>query len=741
MSEIRNLLLNLRVIFGSTFASLNSINMRISLIILSVFITAIPSAQTIQEIQGTGAATPFADTVVMTSGIVTAIGSEGYFIQNGTGERSGIYVYDQSNVPDIGDMLELTADVVEFFDLTELTNVSSFSIVSSGNELPAAQVIPTGDASEDWESVLVKVEEATCTDPDIGFGEFQLDDGSGSIAVDDFMYLFTASEDIQYTVTGPLYYSFGAFKIVPRDEADIEIAEPLYFTSNPEEFDLTTTSMNIEWTTNAPGNTLVAYGTTPAYELGIISTSDLVTNHSIALENLSPATVYYVAANSDDGINMTPIHEWVVSTVSESSGQIDVIFNHSVDTDFATITPATVNSDIAMEFVDAIESANETLDIAMYDWLEIDESIINAINAAHLNGVQVRIVTDIELENVELELLDSSIPVIKGTEQGIMHDKFLVIDVDSEDAFVVTGSTNWTDGNLGWDFNNVMILHDQSIAKAYTLEFNEMYGSSGAQPNQEQARFGADKTDNTPHKFLLDGIEVELYFSPSDNATGQMIERIAEAQNRIDFGVMVFTENSLGNAIIDAYDNGIAMTGIIDYVEFTGSEFEMLQSSGIEVFDYINEDGSQWPDGPVFHHKYCIIDHESSDVNPVLINGSHNWSASAESINDENTLIIYDHDIANQFYQEYVQRRAEQIALDIEQLDKEGLLVYPNPTSGQLRIDGTNDEIIEISDVAGRLVFTKQASFGSTELDLNSLVQGLYVLRVGDSGTTRIIIE
>ncbi|MCP4075596.1 MAG: hypothetical protein GY744_05380, partial [Gammaproteobacteria bacterium] len=42
-------------------------------------------------------------------------------------------------------------------------------------------------------------------------------------------------------------------------------------------------------------------------------------------------------------------------------------------------------------------------------------------------------------------------------------------------------------------------------------------------------------------------------------------------------------------------------------------------------------------------------------ANPVAITGSHNWSASAESINDENTLIVYDANIANQFHQEFYQ--------------------------------------------------------------------------------------
>ena len=41
---------------------------------------------------------------------------------------------------------------------------------------------------------------------------------------------------------------------------------------------------------------------------------------------------------------------------------------------------------------------------------------------------------------------------------------------------------------------------------------------------------------------------------------------------------------------------------------------------------------------------------------PYVITGSHNWSSAAENDNDENTLIIQDLNIANQYMQEFKQR-------------------------------------------------------------------------------------
>jgi phosphatidylserine/phosphatidylglycerophosphate/cardiolipin synthase-like enzyme len=50
------------------------------------------------------------------------------------------------------------------------------------------------------------------------------------------------------------------------------------------------------------------------------------------------------------------------------------------------------------------------------------------------------------------------------------------------------------------------------------------------------------------------------------------------------------------------------------------------------------------------HAKTMIIDEG------IVIVGSANWSENADSQNDENTLIIYDRFIANQFMQEFRKR-------------------------------------------------------------------------------------
>lgn len=70
-----------------------------------------------------------------------------------------------------------------------------------------------------------------------------------------------------------------------------------------------------------------------------------------------------------------------------------------------------------------------------------------------------------------------------------------------------------------------------------------------------------------------------------------------------------------------------------------------------------NNKGQVYFDGEdnLLHHKYLILDvHSESD--PMVVTRSMNWSANGHNTNDENTLIIHDAAIANQFYQEFAAR-------------------------------------------------------------------------------------
>ena len=117
-----------------------------------------PTMAEIFEIQGSGTASPLAGTTAITEdNIVTVVGVDGFFMQtpdardDGDPDTSnGIFVFTGTTpTVEVGDQVDVTGMVEEFFDFTEITDGPVVSIDSSGNPLPAAVVFDATRPSPD----------------------------------------------------------------------------------------------------------------------------------------------------------------------------------------------------------------------------------------------------------------------------------------------------------------------------------------------------------------------------------------------------------------------------------------------------------------------------------------------------------------------------------------------------------------------------------------------------------------
>jgi predicted extracellular nuclease len=108
-------------------------------------------AAAIHTIQGDGLVSPLTGTPVVTTGIVTGIKGNGFFMQSageGDGDpltSEGLFIFT-STLPTVkpGDLAEVRGTATEFFDLTQVVaSTGSVNIVSSGNALPAAVQLTT----------------------------------------------------------------------------------------------------------------------------------------------------------------------------------------------------------------------------------------------------------------------------------------------------------------------------------------------------------------------------------------------------------------------------------------------------------------------------------------------------------------------------------------------------------------------------------------------------------------------
>jgi endonuclease I len=186
---------------------------------------SLPYELTIHEIQGEAPASPYDGSAVITSGVVTALYGSYFTLQDGSGEWNGIWV-ESAAMPAVGDSITVGAAVTESGDDGQEGNTlltdAFFTTDSSGVTLPEVAVVSTaGAASEDYEGVLVSVEGAICSDPHASVGTWEIDDGSGACLVGDMGYSHEPTLGTSYDVGGPVTFTFGDFKIEPRDADDV----------------------------------------------------------------------------------------------------------------------------------------------------------------------------------------------------------------------------------------------------------------------------------------------------------------------------------------------------------------------------------------------------------------------------------------------------------------------------------------------------------------------------------------
>jgi phosphatidylserine/phosphatidylglycerophosphate/cardiolipin synthase-like enzyme len=279
---------------------------------------------------------------------------------------------------------------------------------------------------------------------------------------------------------------------------------------------------------------------------------------------------------------------------------------------------------------DAIRQARLSVDMAVYNldlW-----SIRDALLDAHYRGVSVRMVTDSDnLEEREIQdLKNAGIPLLSDRREGLMHNKFVVID--GQDVW--TGSMNLTINSAYRNDDNLIHIYSSELAQDYTAEFDEMFKND---------RFGPGSPANTPLPTLeVDGSQLEVYFSPDDHVERHVIQLIQSAKQSVKFMAYSFTSDKIAEAMLERARASVQVAGVFEEQQTRsnlGTEFAKLHIAGLDV----RLDGN--PNN--MHHKVIIIDDK------IVLTGSYNFTNNAETLNDENLLVIHDQDVAALFLIEF----------------------------------------------------------------------------------------
>lgn len=699
------------------------------------------------------------------------------YMQDATG---GIKLYNFSSSPSAvfsdlrrGDSIQVTGVTSLYYDVWELVagdKPLDIKVLSDHNPEPKPKDILADSLNEHNESYLVRMEKVTIQTNESVFsgggskGNYTLVDSLGNKGI---LRINSSSHPLvgkaipkgSVTLIGVVDQFSSDYQLVPRDANDLIVGLSIDSVTTS----MTNASLKFNWTTNLEATTVLRFRPVDTGEAAwdTLTVAGNSYKHSLTVPGLSPASFYevqlFASAIKDGDKEIALTAPTIYTTVSNSSGEMQVFFNDSVDAMFNHAGIA-IPHKFPQKIAEYIDKAKYTVDVAIYNanaTNDISKPIFDALNAAYNRGVQVRVVID--ADNNGMGQLDAHIPVERSfntASTGIMHNKFVVIDAGSRDnSYVVDASANWTSSNIDRDQNNMVIVQDQSFAKAFQREFEEMWGSTGAFPNSNKARFGAAKTANTPTEFMIGGKRVELYFTPTDHPADAIKKALASVNSDLRFALNILTSQELTDAILNEYLKGWSVVGLMeDQQSSPSSQLTFLESyfklkySGVEMY----LDGQY----SLMHNKFAVVDALRPESDPLVITGSYNWSFNAENNNDENCIIIHDDTVALQYLSNFRRMLSDLAGASDNVLTgnanplENAVQLYPNPATDQLHIqlpEGIKSATLTLYNLSGEVV-RHQALRASIEntVDISQQNAGIYFINIKSTHqqiTKKLIIK
>jgi phosphatidylserine/phosphatidylglycerophosphate/cardiolipin synthase-like enzyme len=122
-----------------------------------------------------------------------------------------------------------------------------------------------------------------------------------------------------------------------------------------------------------------------------------------------------------------------------------------------------------------MESTTSVLDLAIHEITSLD--MAQALAKAKQRGVRVRVIADSKQANIRTSKITYLIQqgilvkVLGGKEKEVMNHRFAILDGKR----VLTGSFDWSEASLKWNYENILILHESEVVAAYQKEFDRLW--------------------------------------------------------------------------------------------------------------------------------------------------------------------------------------------------------------------------------------------------------------------------
>jgi hypothetical protein len=176
----------------------------------------------------TGAgASPYQGQRATIAGIVTAVtGSNNFFVQSGSGARSGIYARRRGNLVSVGDSVLVTGWINEYSKLTEITisNDADVVVASSGNALPPPTVITIDRMSKAYHGVLLSIAGVEVSAHATDTAKYVVGGGGGALVVARELAVTRPAAGAIVNITG-IGFCNNVHQLLPRSASDVAIVQ------------------------------------------------------------------------------------------------------------------------------------------------------------------------------------------------------------------------------------------------------------------------------------------------------------------------------------------------------------------------------------------------------------------------------------------------------------------------------------------------------------------------------------
>jgi phosphatidylserine/phosphatidylglycerophosphate/cardiolipin synthase-like enzyme len=240
------------------------------------------------------------------------------------------------------------------------------------------------------------------------------------------------------------------------------------------------------------------------------------------------------------------------------------------------------------------------------------------------------------------------------------HNKFAVFtDAHQKPVAVWTGSTNWSPTGLCTQMNNGILINDPAVAGIFLNHWN-LLKAAGPKATTPELLADNDKVKTA----AVNKSPVNVWFTTTKNAPEMqaVVDLVNKAQEGVLFLMFQPGGSPIENAILKIKDEkpNLFVKGVIstmDSKDETKGSVELVRRGDINVPPLevvqpagIGNDVTGWATEvsrqsflhnigfAIVHSKVIVID--PNGKNPVVVTGSHNFSASASGKNDENLIII-----------------------------------------------------------------------------------------------------